>query len=747
MYNSFYQLKTDPFRLSPDPRFCFRHQGYRKARSYMLFALHRGEGFVVVTGRPGTGKSTLIEDLLGGLKGKPIVQATLVSTQLQADDLLRMVAYNLGIKSVGGDKASVLSRLTEFFLESRQRGRQVLLIVDEAQDLPANALEELRLLTNLQTDSQPLLQIFLVGQEALGDMIRARGMEQLHQRIIAACHLGLLDGDETRDYIRHRLSRAGWWGDPCITDAAFLLIHRFSGGIPRRINLICSRLFLHGSVEEKHELRVEDVRSVVSELRDEGLDAVTDDRHGEVPAEVRDAILADVSDHCTVEHQVAKAYQQPVPVREKGQPPRKVDIEAGEAERPVGNPVEATTEPPVRPGLRDRESSVVAALGAGDLANSAGAPPPGNQPDRRATDSVASAVQRGGEPPIPVKDGRGERAESLGMGRRVERSVGATVIPRSEDASRTASSEELREQLRHAEELDSAGKTRRSWWRVGILLLVGAMIIVLVLFLLERERMAEARDGLAVYLQAAVAKVAASWPLQTTADHAGSTERVAVSSGHAVDESRNLAAAAGKVGRSQVQGIVDDALEGNPSPVPEPVAENGAGVGSAVRDKAASEPVVTEGLGVDAVPGGSAKIDPLDNLRASLRGMNLSFDEMGDGSLKLNLREAVPFGFDSAEITATAAKTLTRLASVLRGQDQLALRILGHTDRSGNEAYNLFLSEKRARAVADFLTDSGVTAGIEVQGMGSGMPAVASEEADRHLNRRTELFIRNASPL
>ena len=127
--------------------------------------------------------------------------------------------------------------------------------------------------------------------------------------------------------------------------------------------------------------------------------------------------------------------------------------------------------------------------------------------------------------------------------------------------------------------------------------------------------------------------------------------------------------------------------------------------------------------------------------------MNLSFDEMGDGSLKLNLREAVPFGFDSAEITATAAKTLTRLASVLRGQDQLALRILGHTDRSGNEAYNLFLSEKRARAVADFLKDSGVTAGIEVQGMGSGMPAVASEEADRHLNRRTELFIRNASPL
>ncbi len=279
MYEHFYHLKAEPFRLSPDHRFCFNHQSYAKAKAYMQYAFERAEGFVMVTGRPGTGKSTLVNDLVDTLSSSGAKVAKLVSTQLEAADLLRMVAHSFGLQTENLDKATILQRLDKLLMSHHSDGRRALLIIDEAQDLSSSALEELRLLTNLQLNNQPLLQIFLLGQEELRALVQGPGMEQVHQRLVAACHLEQLKEDETKAYILHRLEQVGWQGDPAISNAIYPVIYRFSAGIPRRINQVCSRLFLHGGVEGSHKLGVEDIKVVIAELQQEQLafsDTVSD---------------------------------------------------------------------------------------------------------------------------------------------------------------------------------------------------------------------------------------------------------------------------------------------------------------------------------------------------------------------------------------------------------------------------------------------------------------------------------------
>lgn len=271
MYESFYKFKAEPFRLSPDHRFCFSHKSYAKAKAYMQYAIHRAEGFVMVTGKPGTGKTTLVNDLVEGLSAAQIVVATIVSTQLEADDLLRLVACNFGLDIDAPNKAVVLQGLSVRLRRHHEEGTRALLIIDEAQDLSASALEELRLLTNLQLNNQPLLQIFLIGQENLRDLVQRPSMEQVHQRLVAACHLESLNEDDTKAYIKHRLDRVGWKDDPTLDEGVFSVAYQFSQGIPRRINLVCSRFLLHGSVEEKHRIRASDVRTVVQELQNEQL--------------------------------------------------------------------------------------------------------------------------------------------------------------------------------------------------------------------------------------------------------------------------------------------------------------------------------------------------------------------------------------------------------------------------------------------------------------------------------------------
>lgn len=267
MYENYYRLSADPFRLGPDHRFVLGHRSYAKARAYLEYALSRGEGFIVITGEPGTGKTTLINEIMASLQKTRLQVATVNSTQLEAKELLQMVAASFGVRTKGSGKAALLLALEQFLVEQNRMGKRAVLIVDEAQGLSASAVEELRLLANLQVNNRLLLQVFLVGQEQLRDQIRSPEMDHLRQRIIAASHIEPLTLEETVDYVEHRLKCVGYQGDPAISEDALRIIHRFSGGIPRRVNLICSRLFLFGSMEQKHELSGEDARGVVEDLQ------------------------------------------------------------------------------------------------------------------------------------------------------------------------------------------------------------------------------------------------------------------------------------------------------------------------------------------------------------------------------------------------------------------------------------------------------------------------------------------------
>lgn len=299
VYKTVYKLRDDPFRLVPDHRFSYGHPSYVKAKHYLDYALQRGEGFIAITGAPGTGKTTLINEILSSLDKSRVQVATLSSTQLEGRDLLHMVASSFGLELAEASKSTLLMSLEKFLADLGRRGRTGVLIVDEAQGLSQGAVEELRLLANLQSGARMLLQVFLVGQHQLRDLLRSPGMDQLRQRVIAASHLEPLTLDETVTYVEHRLTRVGWQGDPQISEGALKLIHRFSGGVPRRINLICSRLFLHGGLNQQHQLGAEDARFVIGELQEELLiDSEEQPPHDAVEPPATEGIAAPAEASC-----------------------------------------------------------------------------------------------------------------------------------------------------------------------------------------------------------------------------------------------------------------------------------------------------------------------------------------------------------------------------------------------------------------------------------------------------------------
>ncbi len=269
MYESFYKLTTRPFQLSPDPKFFYGSPSHKRAMSYLRYGLTQGEGFIVITGDIGTGKTMLVNTLFNDLSKENVVAAQLVTTQLEADDTLRMVAASFGLAHEGLDKATILKNLETFMTSRMRQGKRVLLLVDEAQNLPPRSLEELRMLSNFQLGGRVLFQSFLLGQVEFRNTIQAKGLEQLRQRVIAAYHLEALDEEQTRGYIEHRLRTAGWAGDPKFTDAAYADIYKYSGGVPRRINTLCDRLLLFGVLEEIHEFDADKVNTVVEELKKE----------------------------------------------------------------------------------------------------------------------------------------------------------------------------------------------------------------------------------------------------------------------------------------------------------------------------------------------------------------------------------------------------------------------------------------------------------------------------------------------
>ena len=243
MYETFYALTGKPFQLNPDPAFYFGSRQHRRAMAYLEYGLHQNEGFIVVTGDVGAGKTTIVRSLLDKLDPEQVVAGNLVSTQVDAEDTLRLVASSFGLRTKDIEKSDLLLSLEAFLVSVSQQGKRA------------------------------LLQSFLVGQPEFRRTMQSPAMLQLRQRVIAACHIGPLDADETRGYIEHRLKCVGWKGDPKFEPGAYEGVYKAAAGIPRRINAVCDRMLLSGYLAGQHEFTRDDVDMVAREMHDETVDA------------------------------------------------------------------------------------------------------------------------------------------------------------------------------------------------------------------------------------------------------------------------------------------------------------------------------------------------------------------------------------------------------------------------------------------------------------------------------------------
>ncbi|MDM7956526.1 XrtA/PEP-CTERM system-associated ATPase [Blastomonas sp.] len=303
MYETHYGLTGRPFQLTPDPRFYFESATHRKAMSYLGYGLAQGEGFIIITGEIGAGKSTLVAHLMQTVDSARLTAAQIVTTQLKGDDLLHMVASSFGVATAGLDKTGTLGAIEHFLHTEARAGRRCLLVVDESQNLPLPALEELRMLSNFQLGSHPLLQIFLLGQPEFRASVQgAPGLEQLRQRIIATHHLGAMDAHELQPYIEHRMKLVGWQGRPAFADDVWAKLFAETGGIPRKVNMLINRVLLMAAVENRETVDAALVEAVVADL---AVDAMTDDDWA------NEAALASAASHA--EHAAAVAAPSGVP--------------------------------------------------------------------------------------------------------------------------------------------------------------------------------------------------------------------------------------------------------------------------------------------------------------------------------------------------------------------------------------------------------------------------------------------------
>lgn len=266
MYEDFYGLTGKPFQLTPDPAFYFESTTHRKALSYLGYGLTQGEGFIVITGEVGAGKSTLVGHLVARVDKTQLTVGQVVTSKLDGDEIIHVVAQSFGLEIEGHDKASALGAIERFLHEEARAGRRCLLIVDEAQNLSVAALEELRMLSNFQLGSHPLLQALLLGQPEFRATLQGHPtLEQLRQRVIATHHLEPMVADEIEPYVVHRMKCAGWTGNPAFEQSVYDGLFEATGGIPRRLNQVLNRLLLLGAVEQRTTIDVPMLKAVLAE--------------------------------------------------------------------------------------------------------------------------------------------------------------------------------------------------------------------------------------------------------------------------------------------------------------------------------------------------------------------------------------------------------------------------------------------------------------------------------------------------
>jgi general secretion pathway protein A len=268
VYEGYYGFREKPFNLTPDPKYLFLSARHTEAFAHLEFGRRERGGFIVITGEVGTGKTTLARYFLGNL-GDQAATAVVLYPALTAAELLRSILDDLHVPVAGDSLKDLVDALHKFLLESHAAGRNVVLLIDEAQDLSAEVLEQIRLISNLETDTEKLIQIVLMGQSELHEQLGRRELRQLAQRVTARYHLAPLDRAETEEYIRHRLRVAGGEDKVAFSAGALTAVHRLASGVPRLVNLICDRALLAGYVKGTRQVDAAMVRRAAREVRGE----------------------------------------------------------------------------------------------------------------------------------------------------------------------------------------------------------------------------------------------------------------------------------------------------------------------------------------------------------------------------------------------------------------------------------------------------------------------------------------------
>jgi general secretion pathway protein A len=266
MYTDSFKLKEQPFRLSPDPQFLFLSRSHARTKAYMESTIWFTDGFVVITGDIGAGKTTIIESFLRQLDSDVVI-AQINQTQISAVEFLQSVLVQFGFSPFKMKKAELIATINSFLIEQYAAGRKVLLVIDEAQNLSLKVLEEIRLLSGIETTKEKVMRIILAGQPELNEKLDSPELIQLMQRVRLRFHLGPLSSDDLRAYIRHRLEVAGANGREIFAENTFPEIVRYSGGVPRLINTLCDTAMMSAFNDDRDHVTLEDVAAAVDELR------------------------------------------------------------------------------------------------------------------------------------------------------------------------------------------------------------------------------------------------------------------------------------------------------------------------------------------------------------------------------------------------------------------------------------------------------------------------------------------------
>lgn len=683
MYDKFYQFRSDPFRLSPDHAFCYRHPSYAKGRAYMEYALDAAEGFVVVTGMPGMGKTTLINDLLANSSLSKYLAASIVTTRLDADDLLRSIAYEFSLNVQDADKATIIQKLKRLFVLSTRNARPPLLIVDEAQNLTLGALEELRLLTNMQYEGLPLLQIFLLGQDELREKLLDPKLEQLRQRISAATQLEPLTEEHTGSYIVHRLRVVGWNNRPRISLGAVSVLHQTCQGVPRRINQFCSRLFLLGAAEERDRLTTADARQVALELADEGLTPPAAELPPDDPPSDDTADLGE------------ELFRDPEPV----EAPKSTDrLDPGISD--IGE----LSLSDKQLGLGEPES-----LGSRKSASR----PSIENPSRVETAQWAlqdpaglSGTEENGRGSGSASDRPPEIAAFLRESAANDNQASPSSRPSHAAYTRRPPLDEFPDDDDFYDDDDppERGSTIVRW--ILVLLLLGGGVLLFLDWRTELKAwFAEHSVDVMTQLQSirGSADVADRRPDRPLVG-AGDLDRA-----DPVSNPRPKASGfSDPTGRDQPSA---PALRGDTDVVTTPGVA-GDRTASLSRANPTDEPAAARVIGRDSIDSPDRAEDIRAISRVPAQAAEAQSTRPREGSrvserLPLVVEEVV-FAFDSTRLDGGAILMLDRVVGNLRRGDSDRVLLVGHADNTGPAAYNRQLSTQRARAVAEYLQDQGI---------------------------------------